>query len=893
MVAGRLAWAVEDPAGVTRYKRRLRFVRRRGGERHKEMKTAFIVLMSIIVCSCSGSSDRHLGSLLDSATDHLRRGDFSGALALADQGIALTSNAPATERAGQFRLLKAELLILQGKSALAVPFIDDTKPAVERSPRLRSKEKYLQGRMDLALGHLPDAIDRFDEARRRADEASAVDLQIDAKVFLGQAYLRSNRRDEADSVLHEALEQAQHLDDHYRQAAALLNLGMRHLNTSYFEEALFYFNRALAFEDLRSTANYATALRNAGVCYMRLGKFDEALNVQQHAVALIEKSEFKSSLGGTLGDLGTTYLLVGDGHRSIEYLKRAVEVAAEVKATRDQALYTGNLAAAYAAVKAWDEADHFNQEAIRLTADIGSSGERSATLQVDNTLTTGFIAEGRGQYKQASASFKRAMDEGGGNPRTIWRAETGLARVALASKQPVEATSHFEAALRSIEKTQTVLLNTDDQISFLTRLVQFYQEYVDVLVAQGHVDEALEVADSSRARILAERNGRVARATTVSAERSSRNEVEASISSKAVAGSRIPAAEYMTIAKRTGTVLVSYWVAPTHSYVWVVTPREIRCLPLASADEIAAAVGRYRQLIEETIGDPLKMTGSAGNPTSAGEQLYAELISPIAKWIPRGSSVVVVPDGVLHNLNFETLPVTAGTDRHYWLDDVTVSVAPSLGVLTASSPSSAAGHSLLLMGDPVASDKQFPALRFASGEMAGVEKAIGHEQTVVYHGAQASPRAYREARPERFAMIHFTAHAEANHDSPLDSAVVLSTDGARYKLYARDVVAQPLNADLVTISACRSAGARTYSGEGLVGFAWAFLRAGARNVVAGLWDVDDQSTAQLVPAFYDRLAAGDRPAVALRQAKLALAHSPGNFAKPYYWAPFQVFTLSP
>ena len=61
----------------------------------------------------------------------------------------------------------------------------------------------------------------------------------------------------------------------------------------------------------------------------------------------------------------------------------------------------------------------------------------------------------------------------------------------------------------------------------------------------------------------------------------------------------------------------------------------------------------------------------------------------------------------------------------------------------------------------------------------------------------------------------------------------------------------------MTVSACRSAGERVYAGEGLVGFAWAFLRAGARRVVAGLWDVDDRSTADLMDAIYTRLAAGD------------------------------------
>ncbi len=95
------------------------------------------------------------------------------------------------------------------------------------------------------------------------------------------------------------------------------------------------------------------------------------------------------------------------------------------------------------------------------------------------------------------------------------------------------------------------------------------------------------------------------------------------------------------------------------------------------------------------------------------------------------------------------------------------------------------------------------------------------------------------------------------------------------------------------MSACRSAGERTYSGEGLVGFAWAFLRGGARRVVAGLWDVDDKSTAELMDGLYAGLAAGEPAAQALREAKLTLLRRGGRPRSPYYWAPFELFTLSP
>jgi CHAT domain-containing protein len=97
----------------------------------------------------------------------------------------------------------------------------------------------------------------------------------------------------------------------------------------------------------------------------------------------------------------------------------------------------------------------------------------------------------------------------------------------------------------------------------------------------------------------------------------------------------------------------------------------------------------------------------------------------------------------------------------------------------------------------------------------------------------------------------------------------------------------------VTVSACRSAGGRAYAGEGLVGFAWAFLKAGASNVIAGLWDVNDKSTTKLMAGLYKRIGEGSPAADALREAKLDLIRGGGAYAKPFYWAPFQIYTARP
>ena len=254
--------------------------------------------------------------------------------------------------------------------------------------------------------------------------------------------------------------------------------------------------------------------------------------------------------------------------------------------------------------------------------------------------------------------------------------------------------------------------------------------------------------------------------------------------------------------------------------------------------------------------------------------------------------MLVVPDGSLTGVNFETLPVDDANGSHYWIEDAEIAVAPSISMRAAAPASEQPADSLLLIGDATAHAPDFPALRYAAPEMSAVAHHFDARRTMVYRGGEASPAGYRGSRPEQFALIHFTAHAEPNAVSPLDSAVVLSGPPGTFKLYARDVADHPLHAELVTISGCRSAGGRAYSGEGLVGFSWAFLHAGARNVIAGLWDVDDQSTVDLMDTLYARLVAGATVADALRTAKLALIRRGGGFAKPYYWGTFQLFTKS-
>ena len=254
--------------------------------------------------------------------------------------------------------------------------------------------------------------------------------------------------------------------------------------------------------------------------------------------------------------------------------------------------------------------------------------------------------------------------------------------------------------------------------------------------------------------------------------------------------------------------------------------------------------------------------------------------------LPEGSRVIVVPDGCLHNLNLETLVTPA---NRFWIEDAAVEIAPSLLLLGSGERTRRPGaDSALLIGNPEPSDPDLPPLPYASKEISGIAQLYRDNQELT--GPAARPEAYRTADPDRYSLIHFAAHAIPNQDSPLDSAVVLSPGKDTAKLYAREIVSIPLRARLVTISACRSAGTRTYSSEGLVGLAWAFLSAGAQNVVASLWDVNDQSTASLMESLYGKLRSGEAPDRALHEVKLDFARAGGTRGKPYYWAAFQLYT---
>jgi CHAT domain-containing protein len=815
--------------------------------------TRVVVCITLLAASaCAHPSDRELEQTLASGRLAVLRGELPRAHALASDGLRLTDASPTSRRLWEFRLLRAEVFLAARDVAAAKPLLDADMPADPGLDALRGRQLFLRARARLVERQLTDALLLAGDALAAADTDR--DLQLDIGAFQGQVLFQLGRWDEGERRLNEIALRAADANDRYREAFAMHQLGTGQLVRNRFDQALAFFERVLSFSDLADMTVYAAALNNAGICYSRLGLFDRAVAVQRRAIERFERRGAPTEHAQALGTLGNTFLLRGEPQTGLSYLQQSFKVANDAQMTSAAAVSAGNLAAAFIELQQWDAAARANEEAKALRRTAGGAAS------VYNTLSSATIAAGVRRFDDAARLFEEVVASPQVPPPVLWEAHAGLAGVAAALGQPARAARQFESALNVIETTRAGLLRTDHKMSYLASLMSFYQSYVEMLVQQGQADRALEVADSSRGRILAERQG-------VEAPR------------------RSSVAAFRRLARQSRSVLLFYWMTPEKSYLWIVGPDSSARVLLPPAQEIDRLVDEHQKTIANVMADPLAARDTAG------DKLYRLLIAPASKWLTPDAPVVIVPDGSLHGINFETLPVD-GARRHYWIEDAEVQIAPSLGSLAVAKAAGGRSPSLLLMGNPTPSAPEYPSLRYASIEMSSIAKHFDRDQVQVYDGDGASPAAYREAGPDRFSLIHFTAHATANVESPLDSAVILSGPERASKLYARDVAAQPLDAELVTVSACRSAGERAYAGEGLVGFSWAFLRAGARRVIAGLWDVDDRSTAELMDRVYAGLQSGESPAGALRNAKRWAIRQGGSLARPYNWAPFEVFTVT-
>jgi CHAT domain-containing protein len=802
-------------------------------------------------------SQGHAREIYNHASQEMKRGDLDVALREASSALR---EFPDTrfEWHWRFWALKGEILMRQGLYQDSLSSLNVSLPTFLAASDVTVWQRLTQA-ASLAR------ISRFDEAERTLSQAEASARSYHPEL-LGECLLRKgtlafHRGDlvAAQASYHAALRFAEQQKDDYLKAATLGNLGVAATRSERYDESVDWNKQALRLAQSLGAKSLIPKIEgNIAWSYQEMGDLESALS-------LFRDAQDGSAHAGLVAD--QIYWL--NGAAGMEYGLRdyasaestslkAIALARELKDTGTTIECLHNLALVAMENGKVADAEQDTEEAARLG---NSSPEQPRDLYT--RLIAAHVAARRNRLAEAESVFRQiSLDTQSPTP-VRWEAEAGLAEVHAAQGKNVAAEREFSEAISTIAKAQRELQHEEFRLSFLSSAIRFYNAYVDFLVAQHRSGDALAIAERSRAQTL----------TAGLTE-----------PSQALATS-FPRVNAQQLAARFHSTLLFYSLGTPHSYLWVLTPEKTSLLSLPSQSEIDPLVKSYRELVLDG-DDPLQA------PNTPASKLYSMLVQPAAKLIPSGSRVIVLPDGSLYSLNFETLIVPRHA-HHYWIEDVTLTTANSLTLLQRSQSTLPPPNArLFLVGDPISSDDQFPPLRQAAREMSLVKGYFPEDRRRTLAGKDATPSSYFSAEPDRFDYLHFATHGTASRTHPLDSAVILTKSGDSTKLYAHEIITRPLHAYLVTVSACDGVGKRTYAGEGLVGLSWAFLRAGAHHVIASLWEVNDDSTPQLMDDLYRGLRAGQDPATALRDAKLSLVHSKGVFRKPFYWAPFQLYAGS-
>ena len=247
-------------------------------------------------------------------------------------------------------------------------------------------------------------------------------------------------------------------------------------------------------------------------------------------------------------------------------------------------------------------------------------------------------------------------------------------------------------------------------------------------------------------------------------------------------------------------------------------------------------------------------------------KLFDLILAPIIN-VVEDRDLIVVPSGVLNYVPFHAL----FDGESYVVEDHQVVYSPSASLwMKLGSLKARPAKNALLMGFADAS------IPLVNHEVATLSKIVPSPTKVT--GKQATFGTFQQKAPN-FDLIHLACHGQFRPDNPMFSSLHLA-DGW---VTVRDVCANRLNAELVTLSACETGLNKVMAGDEILGLARGFLSAGARSLLLSLWTVNDEATTRLMERFYSNLQLGAGISASLRVAQKDFIDRGEH---PYYWSPF-------
>ena len=369
------------------------------------------------------------------------------------------------------------------------------------------------------------------------------------------------------------------------------------------------------------------------------------------------------------------------------------------------------------------------------------------------------------------------------------------------------------------------------------------------------------------------------------------------------------------------TVLLEFMLGSEKSYLWAVTRSGIKSYELPNQETIDPLARRVHKLLSSP-----PLNNSENELSTAIQDLARMILLPASEHLNK-QRIIVVPDGVLNYIPFQILP--SPSSNKLLVDDAEIINAPSASIFGELQEEAMnrqpAANLVAAFGDPIFAADYQPngaqkndqviataqlrsALRdnnlnketfdplavtrlfYAKHELDSLGEVAGNK-ALILREYDATRDRFLQTDLTQFAILHLVTHGYFNPKHPQNSGFVLS-DIDRDQKYMpgfvglREIYELRAPVFLVVLSACQTALGENVRGEGVIGMTRGFMHAGASSVVASLWEVDDNATAELMKLFYrNMLERGMKTGEALRAAQNTIRQRP-EWRSPHYWAAF-------
>jgi CHAT domain-containing protein/predicted negative regulator of RcsB-dependent stress response len=397
------------------------------------------------------------------------------------------------------------------------------------------------------------------------------------------------------------------------------------------------------------------------------------------------------------------------------------------------------------------------------------------------------------------------------------------------------------------------------------------------------------------------------------------------------------------------SLLLEYAIGEENSYLWAVTNTDFASFVLPKGSELEKKIREVRELMTANMALPAenfsdfqaRVKKAAARYPQATAELSDILLGPVANQLTK-HRLVIVAEGPLQYLPFAALPEPRRRDRlpatplvlnH---EIVKVPSASTVAVIRDEKKlRTAPDRTIAVFADPVfqASDQRVRRPPFSAAPSRAASSVVSTSNITLVPAFRGEdgigitldlarlPATRREAEailsmvpqngrlaavgfgatksmamsPElkRYRIVHFATHTILNDEHPDLSSLVLSLvdehgNSQNGFLRLRDMYNLSLSAELVVLSACDTALGKEIKGEGLMSMVRGFMYSGSPRVLASLWKVDDEATAELMKEFYKQLFENKlTPAAALRQAQITQLQRTAR-QSPYFWAGFEL-----